>query len=169
MRLLIVEDDLKLAAQLKKGLEEQGHSVALTGDGSDGLYAAQTEIFDLLVVDVMLPGMDGLSLIRALRAEEASTPILLLTARDAPEDIVTGLDAGADDYLTKPFSFTVLSARVRALSRRKQVQPHTALRVADLVDPGTHEARRGLTSVSLTPREFMLLELLMRNTGRVLT
>jgi DNA-binding response OmpR family regulator len=170
MRILIVEDDSKLAAQLKKGLEEQGHSVALTFDGTDGLYAAQVNIFDLLVVDVMLPGMDGFSLVRALRAQQASTPILLLTARDSADDIVAGLDAGADDYLTKPFSFKVLSARLRALGRRKQVQPHTALQVADLVlDPATREVKRGLMSVSLTPREFTMLELLMRNAGRVLT
>ena len=170
MRILIVEDDSKLATQLKKGLEEQGHSVALTFDGKDGLYAAQVNMFDLLIVDVMLPGMDGFSLVRALRAQQASTPILLLTARDSADDIVAGLDAGADDYLTKPFSFKVLSARLRALGRRKQVQPHTALQVADLVlDPATHEVKRGSTGASLTPREFMMLELLMRNAGRVLT
>jgi DNA-binding response OmpR family regulator len=170
MRILIVEDDAKLAAQVKKGLEEQGHSVAVTLDGKDGLYAAQAEMLDLLVVDVMLPGMDGFSLVRALRAQQVTTPILLLTARDSAENIVTGLDAGADDYLTKPFSFKVLSARLRALGRRKQLQPHTALQVADLIlDPATHEVRRGSAVVSLTPREFMMLEVLMRNAGRVLT
>lgn len=115
MRILIVEDDSKLAAQLKKGLEEHGHSVVLTFDGRDGLYAAENDIFDILVVDVMLPGLDGFSIVRGLRKQQATTPILLLTARDSAEDIVTGLDAGADDYLTKPFSFKVLSARLRAL------------------------------------------------------
>ena len=170
MRILIVEDDSKLAAQLKKGLEEHGHSVVLTFDGRDGLYAAENDIFDILVVDVMLPGLDGFSIVRGLRKQQATTPILLLTARDSAEDIVAGLDAGADDYLTKPFSFKVLSARLRALGRRKQVQPNTALQVSDLLlDANAHEVKRGSIAVSLTRREFTMLELLMRNTGRVLT
>lgn len=170
MRILIVEDDVKLAAQLKKGLEEQGHSIAVVHNGRDGVYSAETDIFDILMLDVMLPGMDGFSIVRSLRARRADTPILMLTARDSAEDIIAGLDAGADDYLTKPFSFRVLSARLRALGRRKQVQPDTKLQLSDLMlNPSTREVKRGPTAVALTPREFIILELLMRNVGRVLT
>src|SRR6516164_7011632 len=122
MRILIVEDDRKLARQLKKGMEEQGHSVATAFDGAEGLEAARQNPFDVLV-DVMLPGIDGFSIVRRLRAVKIPTPILLLTARDAAEDIVAGLDAGADDYLTKPFALKVLLARLRALARRKEVEP----------------------------------------------
>jgi DNA-binding response OmpR family regulator len=170
MRILIVEDDKKLAHQLQKGLMEQGHSATLAFDGPEGLYAAQSEQFDVFVLDVMLPGIDGFSLVRRLRGTGSTTPILLLTARDTAEDIVMGLDAGADDYLTKPFSFKVLVARLRALSRRKQVEPSTELHIADLVlDPGKHEVKRAGVPIPLTPREFEFLELLLRNSGRVLT
>jgi DNA-binding response OmpR family regulator len=170
MRILIVEDDQKLARQLQKGLAEQGHSATLAFDGQDGLRAAQSEPFDVFVLDVMLPGIDGFSLVRRLRGAGSATPILLLTARDTAEDIVMGLDAGADDYLTKPFSFKVLVARLRALSRRKQVGPSTQLHMADLVlDPAKHEVKRGGVPIPLTPREFEFLELLLRNSGRVLT
>ncbi|MGI9070486.1 MAG: response regulator transcription factor [Bryobacteraceae bacterium] len=170
MRLLIVEDDRKLALQLKKGLEEQGHSATLAFDGREGLDIAQSSPFDLFVLDVMLPGLDGFSMVRRLRAARVSTPILLLTARDASEDTVTGLDAGADDYLTKPFSFKVLLARLRALARRGQVDPSTQLCIGDLtLDPAAHEVKRAGVLIPLTPREFALLELFMRNSGRVLT
>src|SRR3954463_849219 len=170
MRILIVEDDEKLARQLEKGLSEQEHSVKLAFDGHEGLHSAEAETFDLFVLDVMLPGIDGFSLVRRLRAAGAVTPILLLTARDTAEDIVMGLDAGADDYLTKPFSFKVLLARLRALSRRKQVEPTTDLRIADLVlDPAKHEVKRAGVPIPLTPTEFDFLELLLRNSGRVLT
>jgi DNA-binding response OmpR family regulator len=170
MRILIVEDDRKLARQLQKGLVEQGHTVTLAFEGHEGLLSAQSEPFDVFVLDVMLPGIDGFSLVRRLRGAGSSTPILLLTARDTAEDIVMGLDAGADDYLTKPFSFKVLLARLRALSRRKQVEASTHLHIADLVlDPATHEVRRAGVPISLTPREFEFLELLLRNSGRVLT
>src|SRR5437762_11980938 len=136
MRILVVEDDQKLARQLKKGLDEQGHSVTVAFDGIDGLDAAQYSEFDVLVLDVMLPGLDGFSIVKRLRAAGKSTPILLLTARDAAEDVVTGLDAGADDYLTKPFSFKILLARLRALSRRRTVEPRTRLEMGDLtLDP----------------------------------
>jgi DNA-binding response OmpR family regulator len=139
MRILIVEDDEKLARQLEKGLSEQEHSVKLAFDGHEGLHSAEAETFDLFVLDVMLPGIDGFSLVRRLRAVGFPTPILLLTARDTAEDIVTGLDAGADDYLTKPFSFKVLTARLRALSRRKQVETSHTLQLSDLVlDPTSH-------------------------------
>jgi two-component system response regulator MprA len=170
MRILIVEDDRKLARQLKKGLDEQGHSVAVASDGIEGLEAAKFADFDVLVLDVMLPGLDGFSIVRRLRAAKSTTPILLLTARDAAEDVVTGLDAGADDYLTKPFSFKILLARLRALSRRKTVEPRTRLHVGDLVlDPATREVTRAQSVVSLSRTEFVLLEILMRNTGRVIT
>ena len=170
MRILIVEDDRKLARQLEKGLDEHGHAVTIAVDGPEGLGAAQYGEFDVLVLDVMLPGLDGFSIVRRLRTGGSSTPILLLTARDAPEDVVTGLDAGADDYLTKPFSFKVLLARLRALSRRRTVEPRTRLEVADLsLDPATHEVKRAHSTVSLTRTEFVLLELLMRSAGRVIT
>ena len=170
VRILIVEDDRKLARQLKKGLDEQGHSVAVAADGVEGLEAAQYGEFDVLVLDVMLPGLDGFALVRRLRTAGKTTPILLLTARDAAEDVVTGLDAGADDYLTKPFSFKILLARLRALSRRKDVEPRTELQVGDLVlNPATREVKRANSVLSFTKTEFVLLELLMRNTGRVIT
>jgi DNA-binding response OmpR family regulator len=170
MRILIVEDDRKLVRQLKKGLDEQGHSVTVASDGTEGLEAAEYSEFDVLVLDVMLPGLDGFSIVRRVRAAESTTPILLLTARDSPEDVVTGLDAGADDYLTKPFSFKILLARLRALSRRKNVEPRTELQVGDLVlDPATREVKRAGSVVSLSRTEFVLLEMLMRNTGRVIT
>lgn len=170
MRILIVEDDQKLAHQLKKGMEEQGHAVAVELEGTAGLETARRGKFDVLVLDVMLPGLDGFSIVRRLRAARDATPILLLTARDTSEDIVTGLDAGADDYLTKPFSFKVLLARLRALSRRKNVEPSTRIRISDLVlDPATREVRRGGFAIALTRTEFVLLEMLMRNAGRVIT
>ena len=170
MRILVVEDDRKLARQLQKGLDEQGHSVTVAFDGIDGLDAAQYSEFDVLILDVMLPGLDGFSIVKRLRAAGRSTPILLLTARDAAEDVAIGLDAGADDYLTKPFSFKILLARLRALSRRKIVEPRTQLQISDLVfDPATHEVKRAGSIVPLTRTEFVLLELLIRNAGRVIT
>jgi DNA-binding response OmpR family regulator len=170
MQILIVEDDRKLARQLKKGLEEHGNSVTVAFDGPEGLDAAQYGEFDVLVLDVMLPGLDGFSIVRWLRAAGRSTPILLLTARDAAEDVVSGLDAGADDYLTKPFSFKILLARLRALSRRKNVEPRTQLQIDDLVvDPATREVKRAGSVLSLTRTEFVLLDLLIRNAGRVIT
>ena len=165
-----MEDDQRLARQLQKGLAEHGHTVTLAFDGQEGLHSAQSKPFDVFVLDVMLPSLDGFSLVRRLREAGSATPILLLTARDTAEDIVMGLDAGADDYLTKPFSFKVLVARLRALSRRKQVEPSIQLQMADVVlDLTTHEVKRAGVSIALTPREFEFLELLLRNSGRVLT
>jgi DNA-binding response OmpR family regulator len=170
MRILIVEDDRRLARQLNKGLDEHGHAVTLACDGLEGLEAAQYGDFDVLVLDVMLPGLDGFSIVRRLRGAGKATPILLLTARDTAEDIVSGLDAGADDYLTKPFSFKILLARLRALSRRKNVAPRTELQIGDLIlDPATREVRRAGTVILLTKTEFVLLEMLTRNAGRVIT
>src|SRR4051794_12548810 len=170
VRILIVEDDQRLARQLRKGLEETGHIVVTATDGPTGLEHALSAEFDVLVFDIMLPELDGLTAVRRLRGEKNGTPVLLLTARDATEDIVAGLDAGADDYLTKPFSFAVLLARLRAVSRRKQADPRTELRVAHLVlGPASHTVARGATALSLTRTEFTLIELLMRNAGRVIT
>ncbi len=170
MHILVVEDDRKLAQQLKKGLDEEGHPTSIVFDGKEGLDTATTMEFDVLVLDVMLPGLDGLTLVRRLRHAGITTPILMLTARDSNEDIVTGLDAGADDYLTKPFSFRVLLARLRALARRRQVDPRTRLQVSDLVlDPATHRVERAGSSLALTRTEFGILDLLMKNAGRVLT
>ena len=170
MQILIIEDDRRFAHQLKKGMEEQGHSVAVASEGNEGLETARSGAFDVIVLDVMLPGLDGFSVVKRLRGAKKATPILLLTARDAADDVVTGLDAGADDYLTKPFSFKVLMARLRALSRRKNAEPSTNLQVSDLVvDPATREVRRSGSFISLTKTEFVLLEMLMRNAGRVIT
>jgi DNA-binding response OmpR family regulator len=132
MQILIVEDDRRLARQLKKGLDELGHAATTTFDGPEGLTAAEAGEFDVIVLDVMLPGLDGLSVVRRFRGHGGDTPILLLTARDTPEDIIGGLDAGADDYLTKPFSFKILEARLRALARRKRVEPRTRLKTVSL-------------------------------------
>jgi DNA-binding response OmpR family regulator len=170
MRILVVEDDRRLARQIKKGLDEQSHTATLAFDGREGLEAAQQGGFDVVVLDVMLPGFDGFSVVRKLRTARVATPILLLTAKDAAEDIVEGLDAGADDYLTKPFSFKVLLARLRALARRKEVKPTHRLQVADLsLDPATHDVKRAGSMIPLTRTEFVLLEVLMRNAGRVMT
>jgi len=170
MQILIVEDDQRLARQLKKGLEEQGHVVNLAFDGLQGLEAARQGRFDVLVLDVMLPGMDGFEVVKRLRSSGGKSPVLMLTAMDSAEDIVVGLDAGADDYLTKPFSLKVLLARLRALGRRKEVEPRTHLQIGDLIlDPAEHSVKRGQSAIPLTRTEFALLEVLMRNSGRVLT
>ena len=170
MRILIVEDDRKLARQLKKGIDECGYSGTLAFDGGEGLNAAQNSDYDVIVLDIMLPGLDGISIVKQLRQRRIGTPILLLTARDTPDDIAAGLDAGADDYLTKPFSFKVLLARIRAVARRRQTDPQTILRIADLsLDPATHDVRRAGSVVSLSRTEFVILDLLMKNSGRVIT
>jgi DNA-binding response OmpR family regulator len=170
MRILIVEDDERLARQLKKGIEENGLLVSLAFDGLNGLEAARQGHFDVLVLDVMLPGLDGFGIVRQFRKTGGKSPVLMLTARDSADDIVAGLDAGADDYLTKPFALKVLLARLRALARRKDTEPGTRLQVSDLVlDPAAHSVKRGAAEISLTRTEFLLLETLMRNAGRVVT
>jgi DNA-binding response OmpR family regulator len=170
MQILIVEDDQRLARQLKKGLEENGHNVSLAFDGLDGLEAARLGHFDVLVLDVMLPSMDGFGIVRRLRGSGKKNPVLMLTARDSAEDIVAGLDAGADDYLTKPFALKVLLARLRALVRRKEVEPNVNLQINDLqLDPAEYAVKRGQMPISLTRTEFVLLETFMRNAGRVIT
>jgi DNA-binding response OmpR family regulator len=170
MQILIVEDDQRLAHQLKKGLDENGHSVTLAFDGLDGLEAARQGHFDVLVLDVMLPRLDGFGVVKRLRSAGSKRPILMLTARDSAEDIVAGLDAGADDYLTKPFALKVLLARLRALARRKEVEPKMRLQIGNVVlDPAHHVVKRAGSPVALTRTEFVLLETLMRNSGRVVT
>lgn len=169
MRVLIVEDERKMAEVLKKGLEEQGHSVTLAHTGTEGLALAQTLNFEAMVLDIMLPGVDGFEVARRLRKLDNGTPILILTARDGEADIVRGLNLGADDYLTKPFSFVEFVARLHAVSRRGSAVRSSKLRAADLVlDPSTHEVYRGDTPISLTRKEYLLLELFLRNAGRVL-
>ncbi len=169
MRILVVEDEPRMAELLRKGLTEEGHSVTVALDGREGLSIAESEPFDLLLLDVMLPGADGFTIVRRLRAGGKQTPIVMLTARDATRDIVEGLNLGADDYLTKPFSFEELFARVRAAGRRGPVAQPVVLKVGDLeLNQGTREVRRGSRPITLTRTEYAILELLVRHAGRVL-
>jgi DNA-binding response OmpR family regulator len=171
MHILVVEDERRLARLLQDALEEDAHVVELAFDGEEALELALSRTYDLIVLDVMLPGRDGLSVTRELRAAKISTPILMLTARDAVDDRAVGLDAGADDYLVKPFAFLELHARIRALGRRTpEVRAPTTLSVHDLtLDLTRHEARRDGRRIELTAKEFSLLEFLMRHPGQVLT
>ncbi|HUZ78903.1 MAG TPA: response regulator transcription factor [Chloroflexota bacterium] len=170
MRILVVEDEHKLAGVLRRGLEEHGYAVDLAYDGEDGLALAQIEPYDLVVLDVMLPRIDGLEVCRRLRAERRNVPVLMLTARDTVDDRVAGLDAGADDYLTKPFAFRELLARVRALLRRDTLSKDPVLRVSDLeVNTVTHQVSRAGRAVELTSKEYALLEYFVRHPNRVLT
>jgi DNA-binding response OmpR family regulator len=170
MRILLVEDEQGLATVLKRGLEEHGYAVDLAGDGDTALAFASTEPYDLVVLDVMLPDVDGFTVCRQLRNEARNMPVLMLTALDSVEDRVAGLDSGADDYLAKPFDPRELLARVRALLRRDQVQRYPVLRVADIeLDTASHEVRRGSLPIELTTREFAILELFVRNANRVLS
>jgi DNA-binding response OmpR family regulator len=170
MRVLVVEDEVRLALLLKRGLEEEGYAVDTSGDGAEALWHATETEYDAIVLDIMLPGMDGLKVTRRLRAQRRWTPVLLLTARDAIDDRVVGLDVGADDYLVKPFSFAELAARVRALVRRGRVERPTVLEVGDLrLDPARRRAWRGEVELDLSPKEFALLELFLSHPGEVLT
>jgi two-component system, OmpR family, response regulator len=170
MRLLVVEDESRLALLLKRGLEEQGYAVDVSGDGAEALWLASETAYDTIVLDVALPSLDGLELTRRLRAKRQWTPVLLLTARDAVDDRVSGLDAGADDYLVKPFSFAELVARVRALVRRSRVERPTVLQVGDLrLDPARRRAWRAEAELDLSAKEFALLELFLAHPGEVLT
>jgi DNA-binding response OmpR family regulator len=170
MRILLVEDDRDLAGYIRRALEEDLHVVTVCFDGSAGLNAAQRTAFDILILDVMMPSLDGVQLTRRLRLEGVRTPILFLTGRDAPEDIVRGLDAGGDDYLTKPFSLDVLLARIRARTRPAPSGPPGRLRFADLqMDCETREVSRGGSVLTLTRTEFAILECLLRSAGRVVT
>jgi two-component system, OmpR family, copper resistance phosphate regulon response regulator CusR len=169
MRILVVEDEPKTGAYLKKGLEESGYSVDLATDGADGLILAQEEEYDVIVLDVMLPTMDGWAVLKILRATH-QTPVLFLTARDDVDDRVRGLELGGDDYLVKPFAFVELLARVRTLARRGPPRESELLRVGDLeIDVNRRRVKRGGTRIDLTPREFSLLQLLARRQGEVLS
>jgi two-component system OmpR family response regulator len=170
MKVLVVEDEVKMAALLRRGLSEQGLAVDLAGSGEDALAKAGAAPYDAVVLDVMLPGIDGFETCRRLRVGGVWAPVLMLTARGALEDRVAGLDGGADDYLTKPFSFAELLARLRALTRRGQAERPTVVEVGDLrLDPATRQAWRGETEIELSAKEFSLLEAFMRHPGSVLT
>jgi DNA-binding response OmpR family regulator len=168
--ILVVEDETSMREALRQGLEEENHTVALASDGLEGIHAAETCDFDAILLDVMMPGMDGVDLVRRLRVAGRQTPVLMLTARDAAGDVVRGLDAGADDYLTKPFSFRVLLARLRAISRRSAQPPKARLQVDDLLlDPASHEVSRAGVALSLTATEYRVLEFLMRRAGHAVS
>jgi DNA-binding response OmpR family regulator len=170
VQILVVEDEQRMAELLRRARHEEGHQVVVARDGREGFEFARSSQFDVIVLDVMLPGMTGVALARRLRQCRNQTPVLMLTARDAPADIVNGLDSGADDYLTKPFSIDILLARLRAVSRRGAIPRPVCLEIADLrLDPASHRVTRGEEVVSLTPREYRLLELLMRNPRRAIS
>ena len=170
VRFLVVEDEAKLAALIARGLQEDGHAADVTGCGEDALWMANAAPYDAVVLDVMLPGIDGFETCRALRARGVWTPVLLLTARDGVADRIEGLDAGADDYLVKPFYFGELLARLRALRRRAPQERPTELSAGDLrLDPAAHRAWRGATELELSAKGFAILELLLRRPGQTLS
>jgi heavy metal response regulator len=170
MRLLVVEDEKKVSSFIRKGLEEEGYAVDAALDGKTGLEMALDQVHDVIILDIHLPGMDGLSLLQELRRKKVSTPVLLLTVRANIEDKVLGLDAGADDYLSKPFAFEELVARVRALLRRRTEAELPLLQFADLtLDPSRRSVHRGKRKIELTTKEYALLDYFMRNPGRPLT
>lgn len=170
MRALVVEDDAKLAGLIRRGLSENGYAADIAADGEDAAWMARATEYDAIVLDVMLPGVDGFEVCRRLRAAGVWAPVLMLTARDAVEDRVAGLDMGADDYLTKPFSFAELLARLRALTRRGPVEQPPLLEAGDLqLDPRSHQTWRGGVEIELSTKEFALLETLMRRAGQVVS
>ena len=170
MRVLVVEDDPSLGTMLRKSLTREGFSVEVVGNGTDGLFEAGEHAYDVVVLDIMLPGLNGYKVVEAMRARGNWTPVLMLTAKDGPYDQVDAFDLGADDYLTKPFDLVVLVARLRALIRRGAPERPAILTVGELtLDPAEHRVARAGTEISLTAREFSLLEYLMRHAGRVLT
>ncbi len=169
MRILVIEDERRMAELLRQGLCEEGHSVTLAVDGSEGFSLAQHCSFDLILLDLMLPGMDGLAVAKRLRSRENKTPILMLTARDQMKEVINGLDAGADDYMTKPFSFEELFARVRAVARRGPIPRPVSIEAGNLsLNQSSHEVKRGGRTIGLTRKEYALLELLMRHPGQVI-
>lgn len=169
MQILVVEDEKKVAQFIRQALEEEHYIVDIAHDGETGLRMAGTTIYDLIILDVMLPGIDGLELMRRFRENKGTTPTLMLTAKTSTRDKVAGLDSGADDYLTKPFAVAELLARVRSLLRRGSMERATLLTIADLeLDTVTHKARRGEQNIDLTAKEYSLLEFLLRNKDRVL-
>ncbi|MEO8476791.1 MAG: response regulator transcription factor [Actinomycetota bacterium] len=170
MKILVVEDELKMARAIRRGLEQEGYAVDAVVDGSDALHRGLYEEYDAIVLDVMLPGLDGFAVCRELRAKGRWAPVLMLTARDGVEDRIRGLDAGADDYLVKPFSFGELLARLRALVRRGVAERPAAMEVGDVaLDPATHAVTRAGAPVEVSAREFALLEFLMRHAGEVVS
>jgi two component transcriptional regulator, winged helix family len=170
MRILLIEDDVAIARSLKEGLEDETYAVDVAHDGDEGYRTATADDYDAIILDIMLPNMNGYEVCQALRQDGKRTPILMLTARDAERDIVKGLDTGADDYLAKPFSFEVLLARLRAILRRPNEKLGEVLRVGDLtLDPSFKKVTRASQEISLTTKEYGVLEYLMRNTGKVLS
>jgi len=170
MRILLIEDDVAIARSLKEGLEDEAYAVDVAHDGDEGYRTATADDYDAIILDIMLPSMNGYEVCQALRQDGKRTPILMLTARDAERDIVKGLDTGADDYLAKPFSFEVLLARLRAILRRPNEKLGEVLRVGDLtLDPSLKKVTRASQEISLTIKEYGVLEYLMRNTGKVLS
>jgi two-component system, OmpR family, response regulator len=170
VRILVVEDEAKMAALLRRGLVEEGHAVDVAGHGDDAVWMAGSVAYDAIVLDLMLPGIDGIEVCRRLREDGVWAPVLMLTARDGVDDRVLGLDAGADDYLPKPFAFAELLARLRALTRRGEPERPTVLRVGDLtLDPATRRVTRGDAEIALSAKEFALLEAFMRRPGEVLS
>jgi heavy metal response regulator len=170
MRILVIEDEKKVADFISNGLAEEGYAVDIAHDGDEGLFLAMTNEYDVILLDIMLPQMDGFTLCSKLRSENNQTPILMLTAKDAIKDKVRGLDAGADDYLTKPFAFEELLARIRSLLRKKSLLQKTRFQVDNLVlDTITHTVTRGDSEITLSVKEYALLEYLMRNAGSVVT
>src|SRR5580693_10628195 len=168
MKLLVVEDERRMLELLRKGLSEEGHTVSCAADGSEGLQMVREHDFDAFILDVMMPKMDGFDLARSMRIENNYTPVLMLTAKDSVPDIVHGLDLGADDYMTKPFSFNELLLRLRAVKRRASASQPSTFQVADLwLDPISHQVSRAGQAISLTRTEYSLLERLMSNAGRV--
>lgn len=170
MKILLIEDDVAIARSLKEGLEDEAYAVDVAHDGDEGYRTATADDYDAIILDIMLPSMNGYEVCQALRQDGKRTPILMLTARDAERDIVKGLDTGADDYLAKPFSFEVLLARLRAILRRPNEKLGEILRVGDLtLDPSLKKVARASQEISLTTKEYGVLEYLMRNTGKVLS
>jgi len=170
MRVLIVEDHLKMAALLRRGLEEEGYACDTASKGEDAVWMAAATNYDAITLDVMLPGIDGFETVRRMRDNDVWSPVLMLTARDALEDRVSGLDTGADDYLVKPFALDELLARLRALIRRGPVERPSILQAGSLrLDPKTHQVWRGDTAIDLSAKEFTLLEIFMRSPGEVLS
>lgn len=170
MRILLVEDEKKVANFVQRGLKEESYAVDVARDGEKGLLLAEVNAYDLIILDIMLPGKDGVTICRELREKKIGAPILMLTAKDGLRDKITGLNSGADDYLTKPFSFEEFLARVRALLRRKGIAKTTALKIGDLeLDQLTHKARRASREIELTSREYALLEYLMLNSNQIVT
>jgi DNA-binding response OmpR family regulator len=170
MRILVVEDEHRIAQAIKEGLEQESYAVDVVYDGEEGYNTALADEYDLILLDIMLPSMDGYEVCRKLRQEDIHTPILMLTAKDQSRDVVHGLDTGADDYLAKPFSFEILLARVRALLRRPHESIGEVLRASDLtLNPGTKEVQRNGKKINLSTKEYALLEYLLRNQGRVLS